>query len=759
MPIDRISSLRNCGVFREFTWPADLSDFGRYNLIYGWNGTGKTTISRVFRALELHRPPPMGEAVLRIDGADVHGQAFTHSTLPVRVFNRDFINESVFPVGGGDVPPIFVVGKENVEKQKEVDTRKRKLKIKAQEILDADSRKKRAGHDLENHCQHWANRVIKERLRSPGTNRYNTYDKSDYKRQAEQMAADGDATTHRLTEAERDQLLAQVATTRKRTVSEVVYSLPDLKDLADSVAALLNTTVVSAAVQALKDDSALAEWTRHGLGLHKDRKSEKCLFCQQPLPQARLAELEAHFNAEYERFLHRVEEMIQSLESARKQAAELRVPDRAALYDDLSTEYDAAEQGLRRALEAVQGFLGELVKALDNKKAQPFKPLTMSVSVPALDTAVVDRLNAVVRKHNQACDDFDRRVSEARDRLALDMIAESLDQFVRLRDAVQEANTHTTSVQHEVERLTGVIERLEREIVQHRQPAEELNDDLRQYLGHGELQLEVKDTGYSIARNGMPADMLSEGEMTAIALLYFLKSLEDRDFDKRQGVVVLDDPVSSLDANALYLAFAMIREKTEHAGQFILLTHDFALFRQVRYWLHKMPGQKRADVTKRPARFYMVQCNSTNGLRSASLTWIDRLLEEYESEYHYLFACVYRVWAAPPAANLEDYYHVPNIARRLLEGFLAFKVPQASGDLRQALQHLTFDDGKKTRILRFLHTHSHGRDVASSHDPSVLGECKAVLQDMLALMQSTDEAHYSAMVQLVDSAQQQGDTR
>lgn len=63
----------------------------------------------------------MGEVTTRIDGGEVRGQDFPHVTLQVRVFNRDFVNESVFPVGGGDVPPIFVVGKESVEKQKKAD--------------------------------------------------------------------------------------------------------------------------------------------------------------------------------------------------------------------------------------------------------------------------------------------------------------------------------------------------------------------------------------------------------------------------------------------------------------------------------------------------------------------------------------------------------------------------------------------------------------------------------------------------------------
>lgn len=114
MGITRISRLRDCGVFRDFKWPTDLATFGRYNLIYGWNGSGKTTLSRLIRALEAKTPPASGQVTLSIEGRDVAGEHFGQATLSVRVFNRDFMSDSVFPVEGRDVPPIFVVGKESI---------------------------------------------------------------------------------------------------------------------------------------------------------------------------------------------------------------------------------------------------------------------------------------------------------------------------------------------------------------------------------------------------------------------------------------------------------------------------------------------------------------------------------------------------------------------------------------------------------------------------------------------------------------------
>ena len=451
--------------------------------------------------------------------------------------------------------------------------------------------------------------------------------------------------------------------------------------------------------------------------------------------------MEAHFSAEYEQFLRKIDEQVEQLQESVKAASQLKLPNRAELYDDLASDYDVAQQSLSQALSAFQDFIGGLIQALNAKRGLPFTSQTLDVSVPTVAADVVDRLNEVIGRHNHACDDFQARLSGARKRLALDMIARDQAEFLYVRDSHKAAVAAIRPQEQAVQKLSQEIQRLEREIVEHQQPAEDLNEDLNKYLGHGELQLATKDTGYSITRNGELAQMLSEGEMTAIALLYFLKSLEDRRFDGQNGVVVLDDPVSSLDANAMYLAFSLIRNRTSNVRQLFVLTHNFSFFRQVRNWLHR--------VSK--SSFYMLECVQSNGQRFAVLRPLDRLLQKYESEYHFLFACLYRVANAPSPETMETCYHMPNIARRLLESFLAFRHPDTFDNLWGALKEVTTsDEARKGRILNFVQTHSHGPGTGQpEHDPSILGECQSILQEILGLIEAEDVSHYAAMKNLV----------
>lgn len=744
--ITRIKRLKHPGVLRDFQWPSELPDFGKYNLIYGWNGSGKTTISELFRALERRRAPE-GDAELVIDGKQIRGTNFSDTTVPVRVFNREFVAESVFPVGGGEVPPIFVLGQESAEKQAQVEALKMQESTVAVNLEAAQSGHQTAKNDLEKHATDRAT-VIRDKLRSPGENPYNNYDKRRYKERAEQMLTSNDKDEHLLTDDQRDRLTAQSRATPKDKIDKVQYQLPDLKHYRDAVSKLLQTTVVSSAIEALKNDTSLASWVRQGLSLHQQSDAETCLFCEQPLPSGRIASLEAHFNAEYEKLLRQLDEQIGWIESATRAAREVPLPDSAKFYEDLATEYETAKSAFTAASEAVAAVLDALVEELEQKRRQVFEAREAGATVPAVDGAVVENLNAVIQKHNDACSEFDERVRSARQQLEADSVAGSLGDYEALKNAVGEADAAIASADDEVKRLRGQILDLEREVIEHRQPAEELNADLHSYLGHDELRLEVKDTGYTISRSDGAARSLSEGERTAVALLYFLKSLQDRNFELASGVVVLDDPVSSLDANAMYLAFGFIRQRVNGAAQVFVLTHNFAFFRQMTGWFHYL---------KRQAHFYMLECTLTSEGRLSGLHPLDPLLKDFESEYHYLFSRVYRHSQERDNRGLEVNYVFPNMARRLLETFLAFRQPNiAAGKLRQKLQRIDFDDTKKIRMLRFLHTHSHADEIGEpEHDPSGLGEAQAVLSDLLELIEQEDSAHYRAMVALVDPPEEE----
>ena len=757
--ISRISKIRHPGTLHNFDWPKDLVKFGRYNLIYGLNGSGKTTISKLFRVLETGKNPANCEAVFSINEneKDIHGIDFGQETFPVRVFNRDFVSDNVFPSKREDMSPILVLGKDSIQKQREVQVLKSNLQTVQIALQTAQSRESNAKNNLDKHCINHAS-TIKEMLRSSGVNFYNNYNKSNFRERTEKMIRDKDAASHRVNRKDHSTLMQKQRAMPKRKIPDITYRLPDVTKYVMEVFSLLKKTVISVSIQSLKENARLSSWIHQGLDLHKSQHTDQCLFCEQTLPGDRLAKLEAHFNTEYMQLLEALDSQTGKLQSELNSINAIRLPDSAQFYEHLSINYEDARKELDKMLGIVSDFLNLLMRELTVKKERIFECYTLDIHIPEVDLDVLERIKRVVKQHNTECNDFNSQVIQAKEKLETDFIASNLIDFVLLKDTIEVSQKHVDQISGRIKQFQNRIVQLESEIIEHRKPAEELNVDIRKYLGHGELQLTVKDTGYETTRNNTSAEGLSEGETTAIALLYFLKSLQDRRFDLNKGVVVLDDPVSSLDANALYLAFGFIRERVRNAEQLFILTHNFTFFRQIKDWFyHINKRHRKKGISQRPARFYMLDWEFNGNQRSSTLRPLDPLLAQYGSEYHYLFSCIYQKAQSTSATKLKENYVLPNMARRLLEGFLAFRQPQMPGDLRQKLENVQLEESKKIRILRFLHTYSHSDSIRESeHDPSLLAETHSVLQDLLDLMEREDVKHYEAMVKLTVETRENG---
>ena len=97
--IKRINYIKNFGVFQNFKRNGDIQDFENVNIFYGWNYSGKTTISRIFQQFESgERNTDYSNAEFEIE--DYNGKKYTEQDLEIenrsiRTFNADFIRENL----------------------------------------------------------------------------------------------------------------------------------------------------------------------------------------------------------------------------------------------------------------------------------------------------------------------------------------------------------------------------------------------------------------------------------------------------------------------------------------------------------------------------------------------------------------------------------------------------------------------------------------------------------------------------------------
>ena len=480
-----------------------------------------------------------------------------------------------------------------------------------------------------------------------------------YKRRAQVMLSKKDAAAYLLDESRQANLITQHSATPKEEILDSYMPL-DFASLSERMTALLSSTVVSAVIQSLKEDPEASEWVHDGLGLHKRQEIVDCLFCGQSLPSQRLSVLEEHFNTAYEDLVCSLDELTEDIDCTLKSVAETEYPDGSRFLDQFSQEYEAIRLKLKIYRGQASTYLESLKSTISKKRNMPFERVAVDGAILPPDCNILDSLNEIIQKHNSACRTHAKTAVDARSLLESGLVAEELDVFKDISKHMEESDASIQTIEEDVNVLQERIVDLEAEITEHRRPAEELNQDLRTYLGHGDIQLAIQDRGYAIIRNGVSAHHLSEGETTAIALLYFLKSLEDHRFDIKKGIVVLDDPVSSLDAGALFLAHGFIQNRTKDAGQLFIFTHNLAFLRQTRNWFRRINRGKK-DSGK-PARLYTLNCVSGVDGRRSSMCILDPILECYESDYHYLFACIWR-GAKLSAGSLKENYSLPNMAR------------------------------------------------------------------------------------------------
>ncbi|MDB6122473.1 MAG: hypothetical protein JWQ71_1466 [Pedosphaera sp.] len=383
MKITRINKIREHRIFDNFEWPTALPDFERFNLIYGWNGTGKTTLSNLFRSLERKESVTEGEIIFRIDGNNVPANSFSFaSNLPdIRVFNRDYVLANVAGIQAtGGFSPIFFLGEENIEKQKQLDLLK-DTRIEGEKVKnERDSALAKAITDQQSFYSDQAKPIKFLLSSSGGNNWYNNYHKGYFEARCKELAA-LDPVPLSLTEKEEQTLKQQKDTKRLENISPITLVLPDLNGIRMEVEEILKLTVVSEVLKELSNDEKVAEWVKTGLDLHKGEKhTDTCRFCSSEIPAGRINLLEGHFNDAYNSFLNAANVLGGEIVSNCKKLRQPELPEKVCFYDNLTEEYSLCRQSLISFNKKAVLYLEELNEELSAKRNKPFEAVALADS-------------------------------------------------------------------------------------------------------------------------------------------------------------------------------------------------------------------------------------------------------------------------------------------------------------------------------------------------------------------------------------------
>lgn len=750
--ITQIKKIKSLGVFDNYAAPPELRAFERFNVIYGENGSGKTTLSRLLACLQAGEHKDYPSLEFNVDtqsGPLSHGQKYVRN---VRVFNSDFVDANIGRFDG-PLRHILILGEEN---------RAVAAEIKA-EIATRDDRTKRlqdiaaAVTKLENERGKIFSTIAKIIGEATSGSTLRTYRKPDAE------AAFGKlANAKSLTDSE---LQIHRATVRQEQMPEVgKLPIPGIIEpdtgktigpvgaahaLAERCKVLTMRSAQSAVIARLASHPDLAAWVEEGVILHKHHASDTCEFCAQPLPAARLKALADHFSVEDQQLKAEIEQERVWIADVLKATGGFIFPDRLALYSELRAEYDTAVAAFEIELAAVKARVAAIDSLLADKltrrtEAYDSAAYSDAVALKAALTSIAD----VMQRHDTKTKGFEAEKVSARSAVEAHYLLTIKAQVEEMAEKIASHKTEETLLTAGGEGLTdkrslgaitqSIVDK-QAQISNEHKGGEELTAHLKQFLGRTDLVFENSKDGYVVLRRGKPAKRLSEGEKTAIAFLYFLVQLKDQDFDLAEGVVVIDDPISSLDSGAIYQAFSFLKNVTQDARQLFILTHNHEFLRLAINWFQNLPnalGKKS---------YAMVLCSETAAGRAARITALDPLLIEHATEYHYLFKVLYTFQSD---GTILSCYHVPNVARKVLEAFLDFHVP-SNKSLYRKLDETDFDPHKKTAIYKFTNDLSHF--TGKGFDPALVAETQKNTAHLLEMIKHVAPLHYAGLEALAEA--------
>lgn len=594
--IKKLNKLKDFGVFHDFTWNG-LEEFKRFNLIYGWNYSGKTTLSRVFQCFELEKlHDDCQQAVFGLEYEDGNTYDQSQLTQPfiIRVFNSDFTKDNLKWEMEEGIEPVLLIGEENIELEKQLKQGSIELEEKEKQINDLQRYIFGKGTEFDTELTNKA-RSIKTSL-----NILN-YDKRNLDPVVKAVSENPE--DHILSDEQIQEVIQIYQSTEKKDIiPEILFPIPDTSNLYNQVNQLLERIATANVIDKLKEDVNLEKWVKEGLSLHIDKSI--CQFCGNELPEDLLDNLNKHFSEEYSHLINEIDQLINVL-NQNKVTVEL--PDSARFYTELQKNYEQACENLITAIKTVNIFINGLVDKLEDKKTKPFERVASDLSCINTDNIAKETKNIseMIEKHKQKTEGFETERNIAKDKLIKHWASEYAIQ-VKYDETIKEIEDKQSVLRTqrtELATIKGKIQLIERKLSDVVKGAGKINEYLRGYFGTDEIQMAVAedDKYFKLERTGHPAKNLSEGEKTAIAFSHFMAKLEENANDLSQTIIFVDDPVSSLDSNHLFYTYSFIKTKLSSCKQLFISTHNYEFFNLVKEWFRDV------KITEGDKAFYLVE--------------------------------------------------------------------------------------------------------------------------------------------------------
>lgn len=650
------------------------------NFFYGNNGAGKSSVAHAIEE---------NDGIVWADGQSAEN-------FDVLVYSQDYINRNF--VNYGELQGVFIFGEEDIEAKKRIQELTEEKKKKSDERVAAleEHKKKSAGIDtvLTDFQDTCFSKMAEIRKR---------FDKAmDGKKQkkgfADAVLNETNPTEHDLAALERLYDVAFDDTARvypelKKVGAAPTYGKLSGKDLLDKIIVSSSDTPFAKFMKAL--GTTASDWVRDGHTRYSAAAAGKCPYCQQKLPARFEDDIAACFDAQYQQDIRDLRQFGDAYERETQETVRVL----KANMDDIMASIDI------RPYQDKIALLDSRFEINRQRIAEKIKEPTKAVSLEDTDSllleigALIDEINKLIKANNDVVNE--KRSSKQKCKLEImqhlafllaDDVKSYHDEVARLKKEVEDITTRGQQLRKDINALRVEISDLNKRNANTSAAIESINKILKD-SGFQGFSLRAKDDDenvYEVIReDGSVAENLSEGERNFIAFLYFYHQVRGSmsGEELKEKIVVIDDPVSSMDSTALFLVSAIVREminvcrnNTEYLNpkvpgdyikQLFILTHNVYFHREITY---KQAGYY--DCTS----FYMIRKN--NNISTIKLC--KRQSKEIPSEeenYNPVQNSYAALW--DELRDIQTTIPALNVMRRILEYYFLQLCGYEGSDLRE----------------------------------------------------------------------------
>lgn len=652
--------IRNIGTYDAAG--ISCNNLEKVNFIYGANGSGKTTISKL-----LNNP----QSNCTINWLD-------NRTVETLVYNKDFKDRNIL---NSSFEGIFTIGEEDIDNEKKIIEEKLKLNSAIENLRRYTSTfETQQGLsrtlDEEKTEAVWNNSVLRHHnlLRSSLSFLNN---KTDFFNKNLQGLSDN---TPVLTLEELEITATSIFHANTSTISNIQNISPEAlfrienNTIWKEVIIGKNDVGISNLIEHLR----ISDWVSTGVE-HIQENSSTCPFCQKETIDDEFKEsIENYFDATYkekdalvDRLLANYVSEVNTIKSSL---------DHIISIHEQSTPYSFDIDLFKQTSNQLKIKLELNLNIMRDKSQELSRDLDIYTTSEEFERLqeIIASSNGAIQAHNNlvaSLSDSKARLKQQVWHYTVNSNKTILDEYSSKKRKLVKAITGITL---RISTAKLIIKGIEQELVALSQiptntvtAVQDINASLLSFGFTGFSIQPVEQNRYQLHRGDgtLAKDTLSEGEVTFITFLYFYhlcKGGRTESSINTDRVIVIDDPISSLDSNILFVVSSLVKDiiknvKNDDNYQFkqlIILTHNIYFHKEISF----VNGQAQSENT---VNFWKLR---KSGNKTSIINYQNK--NPIYSSYEMLWRELQENMGSPIA--------IQNSMRRIIENY--FKILGSMGD-------------------------------------------------------------------------------